>query len=93
MCVWGAGEPSLLVQKLTRKLSMSRVVKHCLPSYAGVHLFGSSKNLQKAKAHHSARPAQPSGQGISPCPRLCNWIAGDDWAIPEDINQLILSTH
>ena len=33
VCVWGAGEP-LLVQKLTRKLSMLRVVKHCLASYA-----------------------------------------------------------
>ena len=33
VCVGGAGEP-LLVQKLTRKLSMLRVVKHCLASYA-----------------------------------------------------------
>jgi hypothetical protein len=48
VCVWGAGGP-LLVQKLTRKLSMLRVVKHCLASYAEGPSFWKLKKHPKSQ--------------------------------------------
>ena len=93
VCVWGVLVSHCWFKNLLANYPCWGLLNTVWPHMLRVHLFESSKNFQKAKAHHSARPAQPSGQGISPCPRLCNWIAWDDWAIHEDINQLILSTH